>query len=282
MNIGRTVFAQILDVIPRHEFRRCVSKYKGNRGVRTFSCWDQFLCLLFAQLTYRESLRDIETCLRALSPKLYHMGIRGRVSRNTLAVANEKRDWRIYAEFAQMLIAHARKLYAGESWGLELQETVYALDSTTIDLCLNLFPWALFRTRKGAIKLHTLLDLRGNIPTFSHITDGKVSDVRVLDVLVPERGAIYVLDRGYIDFERLWRLHEWQALFVRAKRDLCFRRRYSRPVDKSTGLICDQTIVLTQKKSADAYPAALRRVRFRDPETRKEVILLTNNFTCRH
>lgn len=280
MNIGRTVFAQLLDLVPRHEFRRCVRKYKGNRRVRTFSCWDQFLCLLFAQFTYRESLRDIETCLRALGPKLYHMGIRGRVSRNTLAVANEKRDWRIYAEFAQVLIAHARTLYAGEALDLDLDQTVYAFDSSTIDLCLKLFPWAHFRTRKGAIKLHTLLDLRGSIPTFIHITDGKVSDVRVLDVLTPEPGAIYVLDRGYVDFERLWRFHEWQALFVvRAKSNLRFRRRYSRDVDKSTGLICDQTIVLTGKKPAAAYSAALRRVRFRDPETQQEVTLVSNNFT---
>jgi hypothetical protein len=279
MNVGRTIFAQILDFVPRHEFRRCVDKYAGNRRVRTFSCWDQFLCLLFAQLTYRESLRDIEACLRALDTKLYHMGIRGRVSRNTLAVANEKRDWRIYAEFAHVLIGHARELYAGDTWSVELQDTVYALDSSTIDLCLNLFPWARFRTRKGAIKLHTLLDLRGNIPVFVHISDGKMHDVRVLDVLVPEPGAIYILDRGYIDFERLWRLHEAQALFVvRAKGNLNFRRRYSRPVDRSSGLFCDQTIVLTGRDSAEAYPAALRRVRFRDLETGKDITVVTNNF----
>ncbi len=279
MNVGRTIFAQILDFVPRHEFRRCVDKYAGNRRVRTFSCWDQFLCLLFAQLTYRESLRDIEACLRALDTKLYHMGIRGRVSRNTLAVANEKRDWRIYAEFAHVLIAHARELYAGDTWSVELQDTVYALDSTTIDLCLNLFPWARFRTRKGAIKLHTLLDLRGNIPVFVHISDGKMHDVRVLDVLVPEPGAIYILDRGYVDFERLWRLHEAQALFVvRAKGNLSFRRRYSRPVDRSSGLFCDQTIVLTGRDSAADYPAALRRVRFRDLETGQDITVVTNNF----
>lgn len=279
MNLGRTIFAQILDFVPRHEFRRCVGKYDGNRRVRTFRCWDQFLCLLFAQLTYRESLRDIEACLRALGAKLYHAGIRGRVSRNTLAVANEKRDWRIYAEFAQVLIAEARALHADEPWAVELKETVYALDSTTIDLCLSLFPWARFRTTKGAVKLHTLVDLRGNIPTFVHITDGKVGDVRVLDVLEPEPGAIYIMDRGYIDFERLGRLDQGRAVFVvRAKDNLAFRRRYSRPVDKAAGLICDQTIVLTGSDSAASYSAALRRVRFRDADTGNDITVLTNHF----
>jgi len=280
MNAGRTVFAQLMEHAPSTAFRDCVARYQGNRGARRFSCWDQFLVLGFAQLTYRESLRDIEACLRAMHPRLYHMGIRARVSRNTLAVANEKRDWRIYADFAQVLIAEARALYADDSFSVELDQTVYALDSTTIDLCLSLFPWARFRTHKGAIKLHTLLDLRGSIPAFLRITDGKVGDVNILDVLVPEPGSIYVMDRGYIDFERLHRFTLCQATFVtRAKKNLVSRRLYSHPVDRATGLICDQTIVLTEPGSAAAYPAKLRRVRYLDAERDKKLTFLTNNFT---
>lgn len=280
MNTGRTVFAQVIEHAPHNEFRRSVERYGGNRGVRRFTCWDQFLCLAFAQLTYRESLRDIEACLRALGPKLYHMGIRARVSRNTLAVANEKRDWRIQADFAQVLIHEARRLYGEEPFGKGLTQTVYALDSTTIDLCLSLFPWARFRAEKGAIKLHTLLDLRGSIPAFIRITDGKVADVKILDVLTPEAGSIYVFDRGYIDFARLYRFTEHRAIFItRAKKNLAFQRLYSKPVEKTTGLICDQTIVLTGTDSAAAYPAQLRRVRFKDPETGKRLTFLTNDFT---
>lgn len=279
MNIGRTIFSQLMDFVPTHEFRRAVERYDGNRGVRRFTCWDQFLTMVFAQLTYRESLRDIEACLRAMQPKLYHMGIRARISRNTLAVANEKRDWRIHADFAQVLIAEARGLYVDETFGVDLGQTVYALDSTTIDLCLALFPWARFRETKGAVKLHTLLDLRGNIPTFLWITDGKVGDVRVLDVLTPEPGSIYVMDRAYTDFERFYRLHQARAIFVtRAKKNLVCRRRYSRPIDKTSGLICDQTIVLTGTGAPEAYPEPLRRIRYRDPETGKLYTFLTNDF----
>jgi hypothetical protein len=240
MNQGQTLFAQVMAHVPHREFQRCVQRYGGNSRVRRFTCWDQFLVLAFAQLSYRESLRDIEACLRARPEKLYHMGIRSRISRNTLAVANEKRDWRIYADFAQVLIHEARRLYREESFGLDLKETVYALDSTTIDLCLSLFPWAHFRKTKSAIKLHTLLDLRGSIPSFVQISDGSVHDVNVLDQLVPEPGSIYVMDRGYVDFARLHVFAEFQASFVvRAKRNLQCRRRYSRAVDRSTGLICD-------------------------------------------
>lgn len=282
MNTGRTIFSQLTDFLPIHDFRRAVARYQGNHGVRRFTCWDQFLTMIFAQLTYRESLRDIEACLRAMEPKLYHMGIRARVSRNTLAVANEKRDWRIYAEFAQVLIAEARPLYGAEPLGVDLdpETTVYALDSTTIDLCLSLFPWAKFRTTKSAIKLHTLLDLRGSIPTFLRITDGKVGDLKILDVLIPEPGSIYVMDRGYLDFERLYRLTLARAIFVtRAKKNTAFRRIYSHPVDKSTGLICDQTIMLTVEASIRAYPEKLRRIRYKDPETGKVYTFLTNDFT---
>lgn len=277
---GRIVFSQLMDHLPRHTFRRLVKHYGGDTRVRRFTCWDQFLIMAFAQLTYRESLRDIEACLRAMQDRLYHMGIRGSVARNTLAVANEKRDWRIYADFAQRLIADARRLYVDEPFGVELNQTVYALDSTTIDLCMSLFPWAHFRSTKGAVKLHTLLDLAGNIPAYAWITDAKTSDVKILDVLLPEPGSIYVLDRGYIDFSRLHRLTRARATFVvRARKNLKFRRRYSHPVDRTTGLICDQTIVLTGTKSAAAYPEALRRVRFKDPETGKEVVLLCNDFS---
>jgi hypothetical protein len=277
---GRTVLAQLIDHLPRHTFRRLVKRYGGDHRIRSFTCWDQFLSMMFAQLTYRESLRDIEACLGAVPDRLYHLGFRTQsISRSTLADANEKRDWRIYADFAQSLIREARRLYAGESLGLELEQTVYALDASTIDLCLALFPWARFRRSKGAIKLHTLLDLNGNIPTFLRITAANVNDVRILDELLPEAGAIYVMDRGYTDFARLYRFHQAQAFFViRAKRGLDFQRRYSRPVDRSTGLICDQTIVLKGPKSSTRYPLPLRRVRVRDLETGKSITLLTNHF----
>ena len=280
MHTGRTIFAQVMDFLPLPEFRVCVARYQGDYKVRGFSCLDQFLCLAFAQLTYRESLRDIETCLRAMQPKLYHMGIRGRVARSTLADANETRDWRIVADFAQGLIALAKPLYAGDPLGVDLQATVYAFDSTTIDLCLALFPWARFRQHKGAIKLHTLLDLRGNIPEVVYISDGKLADVTALDVLVLLPGAYYVLDRGYLDFARLFRFQHAGAFFVtRAKANLQYARRYSHPVDKATGIRCDQTIVLTGPKTATLYPLPLRRIRFTDPDTGKRLVFLTNDFT---
>jgi len=279
MNQGKTVFSQVMDYLPIHEFRSCVNRYRGNYQVKSFSCWDQYLCMAFAQLTYRESLRDIETCLRSIPNKLYHMGLRGKVSRSTLAEANERRDWRIYADFAQVLIHQARSLYSKEDFGVELEETVYALDSTTIDLCLSLFPWAKFRQHKGAIKLHTLLDLRGSIPTFIEITDGKMHDVNILDELIPEPGCFYIMDRGYLDFDRLYLLNLFHAFFIiRAKSNLQFRRLYSHPIDKSTGLRCDQTIALTGINSAENYPEHLRRVRFFDKETDKNLIFLSNNF----
>lgn len=263
MYVGKLVFAQVMEFVPLSVFRRCVAKYQGNRKVRTFTCLDQFLCMAFAQITYRESLRDIEACLRSQSNKLYHMGIRGTVSRSTLADANEQRDWRIYAELAHTLIATARSLYSTEPFIEELDETVYALDSTTIDLCLSLFPWATFRKRKGAVKLHTLLDLRGNIPTFIYISDGKLHDVNVLDILPLEPGAFYVMDRGYVDFERLYAITQAAAFFVtRAKSNLKFRRLYSRQVDRATGMICDQTIVLTGPISKKDYPEKLRRIKY--------------------
>jgi len=280
MPIDPTVFSQVMDYLPMPAFRRCVARYQGNRKVQSFTCLDQFLCLAFAQLTYRESLRDIEACLRAMQSKLYHMGIRGRIRRSTLADANENRDWRIYADFAQVLIAQARALYLNEAFGVDLDATVYALDSTTIDLCLALFPWARFRRSKGAVKLHTLLNLRGNIPEFIHISNGKLHDVNVLDILVPQPGAFYIMDRGYLDFARLYVLHQSQTFFVtRAKRRMQFQRRYSRTVDKSTGLRCDQTIILTGAYSADDYPELLRRIRYVDPTTGKELVFLTNDFT---
>jgi transposase len=279
MNEGRTVFAQLLDFLPRHIFRRCVERYRGNHQVKSFSCWDQFLCLAFAQLTYRESLRDIEACLRAMPERLYHMGIRGHVSRSTLADANEKRDWRIYADFAQALILTARELYAGEELGLDLTNTVYAFDSTTIDLCLSLFPWARFRKTKAAVKMHTLLDLRGSIPSFIAITDGKTHDVNLLDELPVEPGSIYVMDRGYLDFQRLYELHQQQAFFVtRAKSNTAMRRLYSRAVDKETGLRCDQTVVLANFYARRDYPAHLRKVRFIDEETENRFVFLSNLF----
>jgi hypothetical protein len=277
---GRTVFSQLMDFVPRHTFRRRVERYGGDDGVRRFTCWQQFLAMAFAQLTYRESLRDIEPCLSAVPDKRYHMGFRDRVTRSTLADANEKRDWRIYADFAQTLIHEARRLYVDEPFGLKLDQTVYALDATTVDLCLSVFPWARFRSTKAGIKLHTLLDVRGNIPVFIWITDAKRGDVEVLDVLIPEPGSIYVFDRAYVDFARLHRLSEDRATFVtRAKTNLKWRRLYSHPVDRSTGLVCDQTIVLTRKESAEAYPAKLRRVRYRDPETGRKLTFLTNDFT---
>jgi hypothetical protein len=277
---AQTIFSQLIDFLPRYEFNKCAARYRGNYKVKSFSCWDQFLCMAFAQLTYRESLRDIEACLRASGTKLYHMGIRGKVSRNTLAHANETRDWRIYADFAQVLIHTARPLYAEESLGLRLKRTVYALDSTTIDLCLALFPWATFRKRKGAVKLHTLLDIRGSIPSVVIITPGSVHDVNILDELLFETGAIYVMDRGYMDFARLHRIERSSAFFVtRAKRNFQFQRLYSRSVDKSTGLQCDQTVALTGFYSQKDYPDKLRRIRYRDPETQKRFVFLTNNFT---
>jgi hypothetical protein len=279
MPIGRTVFAQVLDLIPRRAFERCVARYRGAHRVHSFSCYDQFLCLAFAQLTYRESLRDIETCLRALQPKLYHAGLRGRVARSTLADANETRDWRIYADFAQILIHRARGLYGDEPFAVELAQTVYAFDATTIDLCLALFPWARFRRTKAAVKLHTLLDLRGNIPTFVAITDGKAADVTQLDALVFEPGAFYVFDRGYTDFGRLYAITEALAFFViRGKRGLDYARRVSRPVDKTTGLRSDQTIMLCGPKTATLYPVPLRRITYVDLDTQQRFVFLTNNF----
>jgi hypothetical protein len=279
MNRGKLMFAQLMQHLPLTTFRRCVTRYRGAFKVKSFSCLDQFLCMAFAPLTFRESLRDIEVCLRAQSSKLYHLGIRSAVARNTLANANAARDWRIYADFAQSLIGIARPLYAQESFGVDLQETVYALDTTTIDLCLSVFPWAVFRTAKAAIQLHTLLDLRGNIPTFIHISDGKVHEVNILDQLLPEPGAFYIRDRGFLDFERLYRFHEAGSFFVtRGKSNLKVQRRYSHPVDRTTGLICDQSVVLTGFYSHQGFEAPLRRIRFKDPETAKTLIFLTNNF----
>jgi hypothetical protein len=279
MHIGNLVFSQLMEFAPWHTFRRLVAKYRGDFNVRTFSCLDQFLSMAFAQLTYRESLRDIEACLRAQPTKLYHMGLRGKVSRSALADANESRDWRIYAEFAHSLIRTARRLYAQEPLAVDLAETVYALDATTIDLCLSLFPWAKFRKTKAAVKLHTLLDLRGAIPSFIHISDGKLHDVNVLDVLIAEPGAFYVMDRGYLDFERLYRLHQAASFFVtRAKSNFKFKRVYSRPVDRSTGLLCDQEVELVVFYSRRDYPARLRRIRYRDTEGRR-LVFLTNHMT---
>jgi len=279
MHTGQLVFAQLMDFLPRHEFNTCVRRYRGDRRQRGFSCRDQLLCLAFAQLTFRESLRDIETCLRALEPKLYHAGFRGRVSRSTLADASRTHDWRIYADFAQVLIGRARQLYAQEPLAVELAETVYALDSTTIDLCLSLFPWAPFRRRKGAVKLHTLLDLRGNIPCFVHISHGKMHDVTALDHLPIEPGAFYVMDRGYVDFLRLHRFTQAGAFFVtRGKRGLDCTRRVRRAVDKATGLRSDQTIVLAGPKSSWLYPVPLRRIAFYDAHNERRFVFLTNNF----
>jgi Domain of unknown function (DUF4372)/Transposase DDE domain len=279
MYSGKLVFSQLMDFLPMHKFRQCVNKYQGNYRIRSFSCFDQFLCMAFAQLSYRESLRDIESCLRAMQNKLYHIGIRGPVSKSTLAYANENRDWRIYADFAQHLINTARELYANDDFGVELDETVYALDASTIDLCLSVFPWARFRKSKGAVKLHTLLDLRGNIPSFISITDGKVHDVNVLDELLPEPGSIYIMDRAYLDFERLFLLHQCMAFFIiRSKRNTKFRRLYSHAIDKSTGLRCDQTIVLTGLNSQEDYPDQIRRVKYFDKEKGRSFSFLSNNF----
>jgi len=280
MNLGRTVFSQIMDHLPAYEFQKCVARYCGDSHLRGFSCLDQYLAMAFAQLTYRESLRDIEACLRSVASKLYHMGLRGQVSRTTLADANESHDWRIFADFAQVLIAIARPLYAHDPIGIDLDQSLYALDSTTIDLCLSLFPWAKFRQRKAAVKLHTLLDLHGNIPTFIRITDGKVHDVNILDEIIPEAGAFYVMDRGYIDFERLYVFTLCSAFFVvRTKENVLLQRRYSHPVDKSTGVRSDHTVILTAINSAKAYPDPLRRISYLDEETRKRFKFLTNNFT---
>ncbi len=279
MNEGRTVFSQLMDFLPLYQFRQCVERYAGNYKIQSFTCLDQFLCLAFAQLTFRESLRDIEACLRAQQPKLYHMGFRGAISRSNLGYANEHRDWRIYADFAQVLIATARDLYRDEPFGVELSETVYALDSTTIDLCLSLFPWGQFRRRKSAVKLHTLLDLRGSIPTNVYVTGGQVHDVNILDELLLEAGAFYLLDRGYVDFARLYTFTQACAFFItRAKKNTQFYRRYSRPVERSTGLRCDQTILLTGVRTAQRYPDPLRRIAYFDAEKDLRLTFLSNNF----
>jgi len=275
MHAGKLMFAQLMEHLPEKTLARCVARYGGNHKVQSFTCQDQFLCMAFAQLTFRESLRDIEACLRSQAEKLYHMGIRGQVSRNTLANANAMRDWRIYADFAQRLIGIARQLYVNEPFGVDLSNTAYALDSTTIDLSLSLFPWAPFRTTKAAVKMHTLLDLRGNIPSFIHISDGKLHDVNILDQLIPEAGAFYVMDRGYIDFLRL---HQAGSFFVtRAKRNMDAQRRYSHPVDRATGVIFDQTLVLQGYQSAKDYPESFRGIRYKDPETGKRLLFITNN-----
>ena len=279
MYTGKTVFSQVMDYLPMYEFRKCVDRYNGNYHTSSFSCLDQYLCMAFAQLTYRESLRDIEACLRSRKEKLYHLGIRGRVSRSTLAEANEKRDWRMYADFCQILISQARSLYADEDFGIELKETAYALDSTTIDLCLSIFPWASFRKHKAAVKMHTLLDLRGSIPSFIEITKGTLHDVNILDIMVPEPGSFYIMDRGYLDFERLYVLTQLLAFFVtRAKKNNKFRRIYSHPVDRANGLRYDQTIMLVTPKSLAGYPEKLRRVKYFDAEREKQLVFLTNNF----
>ena len=279
MNSGRTIFSQLIQHLPEKEFQKCVARYNGDSNFRGFSCWDQLLAMAFAQLTYRESLRDIESCLRALQSKLYHMGFRGKVSRSTLADANESHDWRIFAEFAQVLIGIARPLHAHDPIGVDLDQSLYALDSTTIDLCLSLFPWAKFRRRKAAVKMHTLLDLHGNIPTFIRVTSGDVHDVNILDEIMPEAGSFYVMDRGYIDFQRLFVFTLSSAFFVvRTKSNVLIQRRYSHPVDKSTGVRSDQTVILTSFQSASAYPDALRRVSYLDKETQKRLKFLTNNF----
>jgi hypothetical protein len=276
---GKIVFSQLMDHLPLHSFRRCVERFGGDRSVKSFSCHDQLRCMAFAQLTYRDSLRDTVTCLNAQQAKLYHMGIRGQVRRSTLADANERRDWRLYAAFAQILIAQARRLYANDRFGADLKSAAYALDTTTIDLCLSLFPWARFHHNKGAVKLHTMVDLRGNIPVVVHIDDGKSYDTDVLDVIVPEPGAVYVMDRGFMDLVRLHQLSSAGAFFViRAKSNQKLRRITSRPVDRSTGIVCDQVVALTLKMSARRYPGRLRRVRYRDAESGKTLVFLTNNF----
>jgi len=279
MNVGRTLFSQVMDFLPMREFRQCVARYQGNHKVQQFSCLDQFLCMAFAQLTARRSLRDIEATLRAARPKLYHMGIRANVSRNTLAHANEVRDWRIYADFAQVLIRQARDLYADAPFRLDLEQAVYALDSTTIDLCLSLFPWAKYRHSDGAVKVHTMFDVRTSIPTAALITNGKVHDVRMMDILTWDIGAIYLLDRGYFDCARLYRIHQERAFFVtRPKSSTRFRRLHSRPVDKSTGVQCDQTVVFHHRQPRRDYPEKLRRIRYVDPSTNKRLVFVTNIF----
>jgi len=288
MNVGRTVFAQVMDFVPMHEFQRCVNRYDGSYKVQSFSCWDHFLSMAFAQLTYRESLRDIEACLRAQHTKLYHMGLRSKISRSTLSYANNTRTWRIYADFAQVLIATAKELYRDDEFGVDLTNTVYALDSTTIDLCLSLFSWAHFRSHKAAVKLHTLLNLRGNIPSFLHISKGNVHDVNILDAVIPEPGSVYVMDRAYVDFERLYTLTQVFAYFVtRAKSNLQFTRLYSHAVDKTLGTMCDQTIQLTGFYSAQHYPDKLRRIKHYDADTMMPTLTERLSFSriifcCRH
>jgi hypothetical protein len=280
MNAGKSIFSQLMDFLPSPEFRQCVERYRGDYKLKSFSCWDQFLCMAFAQLTYRESLRDIEACLRAQQARLYHMGIRGRVSRNTLANANSVRDWRIYSDFAHLLISQARELYRHDDFSLALQQTVYALDATTIDLCLSLFPWARFRKRKGAVKLHTLLDLRGNIPTVIIITHGLIHEVNILEQLTFEAGAFYLMDRAYLDFPRLHRLHLASAFFVtRARKRFDCQRLYSSPVDRTTGIMCDQVVTLSNPVPRAGFPDKLRRIRYFDPQQERRLVFLTNNFT---
>ena len=280
MNSDRTILSQIMDFFPKYKFDKCVARYKGNYKTRKFSCWDQFLCMSFAQLSYRNSLRDIEACLTSQPKKLYRLGIRGNVTISNLSRANEKRDWRIYAEFAQFLIAKARHLYEDDpDFKIKLHNTIYALDSTTIDLCLSVFPWARFRKNKGAVKLHTLLDFRGSIPAFIEITEALLNDVNILDILIPEPGSFYIMDRGYLDYKRLYRVKEQLGYFIiRAKKNIIFRRLYSKKVDKSTGLRCDQTIVMTGYYTAKSYPEKLRRVKFYDESSKKSLVFLTNNF----
>jgi Domain of unknown function (DUF4372)/Transposase DDE domain len=280
MNAGKSIFSQLMDFLPSPEFRRCVERYRGDYKLKSFSCWDQYLCMAFAQLTYRESLRDIEACLRAQQTKLYHLGIRGRVSRNTLANANAVRDWRIYSDFAHLLIRQAKELYRNDDFSLALQQTVYALDATTIDLCLSLFPWAKFRKRKGAVKLHTLLDLRGNIPTVIIITHGLIHEVNILEQLTFEAGAFYLMDRAYLDFPRLHRLHLASAFFVtRARKRFDCQRLYSSPVDRTTGIMCDQIVTLTNPVPRAGFPDKLRRIRYFDAQQQRRLVFLTNNFT---
>ena len=280
MNSEQTIFSQLMDFIPQYEFRKCVELYNGNYKIKSFSCWDQYLCMAFAQFTFRESLRDIQACLRASQQKLYHMGFRGKVSRNTLAHANQVRDWRIYADFAHVLIKRARSLYIDDPFGVQLKQAAYVLDSTTIDLCLSLFPWAKFRKRKGAIKLHTLLDLHGNIPALVIVTHGKIHDVNIIDNIFLEAGAIYIMDRGYMDFSRLYTIHQSSAFFIiRAKRNLQFKRIYSHIIDKTTGIQCDQVIVFKGFYVKQNYPEKLRRIRYFDAEKNKRFVFITNNFT---
>lgn len=276
---GRTVFSQLLDFMPRHRFHKCVGRYHGDLRTRSFTCHDQFLCMAFAQLTYRQSLRDTVLCLRTMKKKTYHAGIKGKVSLSTLADANEKRDWRIYRDFAMTLIDQARELYSKDDFGLQLEETAFALDSSTIDLCLSVFPWARFRSTKSGIKLHTLLDLRGNIPSFVSVTDAKVHDVNILDVIIPEPGAIYIMDRAYLDFSKLWEMSIRLAYFIlRAKTNTKLRRLYSASIDKTTGILCDQTVLLIGKDTSESYPDKLRRIKYHDPFTGKRFVFLTNNF----